>query len=116
MSNSFRAILGVIDHFSRMKIHMSQIYSTISIIRLLKWFIRKLKLYVRLVRIGWPQAKNEQIWEESENVVMNTGSSVIEEVPVFANLPIFLFFVVVLGAPWMLWKLASSTKRSQGLG
>lgn len=67
------------------------------------------------MRFGQSQAKNEQIWEESENAVMKTGGLVIEEVPVFANLPVFLFFVVILGAPWMLWKLASSIKRNQGL-
>lgn len=40
--SSFRAVLGVAEHFGRMKSHFAQIFSALAVVRTLRWLHRKL--------------------------------------------------------------------------
>ncbi len=46
--NSFRAVIGVADHFSRMRTQLAQIFSALAVVRTLRWLLRKLLVLLRL--------------------------------------------------------------------
>ncbi|XP_069464123.1 peroxisome biogenesis factor 13 isoform X2 [Ambystoma mexicanum] len=101
--NSFRAVLDVANHFSRLKIHFSKVFSVFALVRTLQYLYRRLQRLLGLRK----DCENEDLWTESagsvavlghENGVTNSAKS----------WPIFLFFAVILGGPYLIWKLLST--------
>ncbi|NWW35421.1 PEX13 protein, partial [Panurus biarmicus] len=101
--NSFRAVLDVANHFSRLKIHFTKVFSAFALVRTIKY------LYQRLQRLlGLRQScENEDLWAESEGKVARAG---LEDKMANSakSWPIFLFFAVILGGPYLIWKLLST--------
>lgn len=101
--NSFRAVLDVANHFSRLKIHFTKVFSAFALVRTIKF------LYMRLQRLLGlrKHSENEDLWVESEGTVASTRP---EERAVNSakSWPIVLFFAVVLGGPYLIWKLLST--------
>lgn len=91
VQNSVRAIVSVADQFSRLRLHLSA--SLLAILRNIRYYFRKLLI---LFRVNRPLS-NETIWEELSNGYSSTQES--------RHWPIVLFFAVVLGTPWLMWKL-----------
>ncbi|NWI73721.1 PEX13 protein, partial [Dryoscopus gambensis] len=101
--NSFRAVLDVANHFSRLKIHFTKVFSAFALVRTIKY------LYQRLQRLlGLRQSsENEDLWAESEGKVARAGLE--DKVANSAkSWPIFLFFAVIMGGPYLIWKLLST--------
>ncbi|XP_021383202.2 peroxisome biogenesis factor 13 [Lonchura striata] len=101
--NSFRAVLDVANHFSRLKIHFTKVFSAFALVRTIRY------LYQRLQRLlGLRQScENEDLWAESEGKVARAGLE--DKVANSAkSWPIFLFFAVLLGGPYLIWKLLST--------
>uniref|UniRef100_A0A8C9NLD8 Peroxisomal membrane protein PEX13 n=1 Tax=Serinus canaria TaxID=9135 RepID=A0A8C9NLD8_SERCA len=101
--NSFRAVLDVANHFSRLKIHFTKVFSALALVRTIRY------LYQRLQRLlGLRQGcDNEDLWAESEGKVARAGLE--DKVANSAkSWPIFLFFAVILGGPYLIWKLLST--------
>lgn len=105
--NSFRAVVGVADQFYRLKTHLSGILSALAIFRFLKYLYRKL---LRLLKFGvssieadsgdaWSIAKN---LSDSEKFVKENYSRNQ------TNWPLIMFLGVVLGGPYLLWKVLNS--------
>ncbi|XP_072437094.1 peroxisome biogenesis factor 13 isoform X1 [Chiloscyllium punctatum] len=99
--NSFRAVLDVANHFSRLRVHFTKVLSAFALIRTLKYMYRKLQRILGLRN----NSEIEDLWADSalvpagaEDKVPGSGKS----------WPIFLFFAVVLGGPYLIWKLLSS--------
>ncbi|ESN97686.1 hypothetical protein HELRODRAFT_114111 [Helobdella robusta] len=106
--NSFRAIIGMADQISRMRLHLSHIFSTLALFRVLRWIVRKVKYFLRRLRLGGEVAFNEQLWEDS---IRADGLKVIKDIGNSSGnptWPIFLFFAIVTGGPWLLWKFFNS--------
>ena len=102
--NSFRAVIGVADHFTRMKLHFSQIFSAMALLRTLKWLYHKLMVLLRMREGGL----KEDIWKEASSSAEITELSGKRK----ASWPILLFFGVVIGGPWIIWKILSSMSQS----
>ncbi|XP_041484019.1 peroxisomal membrane protein PEX13-like isoform X2 [Lytechinus variegatus] len=107
--NSFRAVLGVAEHFSRLKIHLAKIFSAIALFRFLRYIYRKL-----LVLLGLRTHEfAEEIWLEAESQAAEGAVSLMpsggkqKRAP---SWPIFMFFAVVVGGPYIIWKLLSSSE------
>ncbi|XP_068865018.1 peroxisome biogenesis factor 13 isoform X1 [Aphelocoma coerulescens] len=101
--NSFRAVLDVANHFSRLKIHFTKVFSAFALVRTIRY------LYQRLQRLlGLRQSsENEDLWAESEGKVARAGLE--DKVANSAkSWPIFLFFAVIMGGPYLIWKLLST--------
>ncbi len=112
MYNSFRAVIGVADHFSRMRMHFAQIFSALAVIRTIKWLYRKMLVLLRLREAG----VSEEVWASA-------ASSTLGEIGASggsgggrgkASWPVMLFFAVVLGGPWLIWRLLCSITKSSG--
>lgn len=101
--NSFRAVLDVANHFSRLKIHFTKVFSAFALVRTIRY------LYQRLQRLlGLRQSsENEDLWAESEGKVARAG---LEDKMANSakSWPIFLFFAVIMGGPYLIWKLLST--------
>ena len=109
--NSFRAILGVADQFSRVKTHITQIFSALAVIRTLRYLFRKLMVLLRLREKGLP----EDVWSAAAE---SSVKAVLSEQDLKSgggsSWPIFLFFAIIIGGPWLLWKLLSSVTGGSG--
>jgi peroxin-13 len=106
--NSFRAVVGVADQFYRLKAHLSSIISAFAIIRVLKYLYRRL---LRLLRLGAAYATatpSDNAWNKA-NAINDTERYVKETTKRGqTNWPLVMFFAVVFGGPWLIWRILSS--------
>ncbi|XP_072907163.1 peroxisome biogenesis factor 13 [Hemitrygon akajei] len=101
--NSFRAVLDVANHFSRLRVHFTKVLSAFALIRTLKYLYRKLQRLLGLRN----NSDVEELWAESAGSVLPAGAE--DKLPGSGkSWPIFMFFAVVLGGPYLIWKLLSS--------
>ncbi|XP_035982054.1 peroxisome biogenesis factor 13 isoform X1 [Fundulus heteroclitus] len=111
--NSFRAVLDVANHLTRLRAHLTRVLSAFALVRTLRYLYRRLK---RLLGRG-TEADVEDLWADSTSDALAAASSGgygagAEEQGV-KSWPILLFFAVVLGGPYLIWKLLSSTAGSE---
>lgn len=109
--NSFRAVLDVANHLTRLRAHFTRVLSAFALVRTLRYLYRRLK---RLLGQG---SDVEDLWADSTSEALATSSSRgngarMEDQSV-KSWPIFLFFAVVLGGPYLIWKLLSSSSGSE---
>ena len=111
--NSFRAVIGVADHFSRMRTHFAQIFSAFAVIKTLRWLYRRLLVLLRL-REGGLQ---EDVWTAATQAAGEAASGAAAagaDPKSRANWPLMLFFAVIIGGPYLIWKFLSSISGSSG--
>ncbi|KFV80782.1 Peroxisomal membrane protein PEX13, partial [Struthio camelus australis] len=101
--NSFRAVLDVANHFSRLKIHFTKVFSAFALVRTIRYLYQRLQRLLGLRK----SSENEDLWAESEGTVARAG---VEDKAASSakSWPIFLFFAVILGGPYLIWKLLST--------
>ncbi|KAJ6667034.1 hypothetical protein lerEdw1_019037 [Lerista edwardsae] len=101
--NSFRAVLDVANHFSRLKIHFTKVFSAFALVRTIRYLYQRLQRLLGLRK----SSENEDVWAESKGTVALAGPE--DRASNSAkSWPIFLFFAVVLGGPYLIWKLLST--------
>lgn len=101
--NSFRAVLDVANHFSRLRVHFTKVLSAVALIRTFKYMCRKLQRLLGLRNYS----EVEDLWADSAGSVVPPGAE--DKIPGSGkSWPIFLFFAVVLGGPYVIWRLLSS--------
>ncbi|KAK5853661.1 hypothetical protein PBY51_014795 [Eleginops maclovinus] len=111
--NSFRAVLDVANHLTRLRSHLTRVLSAFALVRTLRYFYRRLQ---RLVGRR-SDVEVDDLWADSASDALATSASRgdgagIEGQPV-KSWPILLFFAVVLGGPYLIWKLLSSDPGSE---
>ena len=100
--SSFRAVLGVADHFSRLRDNLVHIVGSNFLIKWLQSVIRKIMVLVGLRS----SASVEEVWNEMTSMVSETATQ--KQGRVWRSWPLLLFFGVVLGTPWVIWRFLSS--------
>ncbi|XP_070834521.1 peroxisome biogenesis factor 13 [Chaetodon trifascialis] len=111
--NSFRAVLDVANHLTRLRAHLTRVLSAFALVRTLRYFYRRL---LRLLgrRSG---SEVEDLWADSASDALATSASggygAGMEDQTVKSWPIFLFFAVILGGPYLIWKLLSSSPDSE---
>ncbi|XP_077670107.1 peroxisome biogenesis factor 13 isoform X2 [Eretmochelys imbricata] len=101
--NSFRAVLDVANHFSRLKIHFTKVFSAFALVRTIRYLYKRLQRLLGLRK----SSENEDLWAESEGTVARIGPE-DRAANSAKSWPIFLFFAVILGGPYLIWKLLST--------
>ena len=110
--NSFNAVIGVADHFSRLKQHLGKMISALAIIRTLKWLCRRLLVLLRLRQsVGLDEELWTQATAEAGAATWLLEGSVQGKT---SRWPIVLFFAVVFGGPWLVWKLLAAFAHGSG--
>ncbi|KAM9355010.1 peroxisomal membrane protein PEX13-like [Pholidichthys leucotaenia] len=104
LHNGFRAVLDVVNHMTRLRVQLSRVLSTFALVRTLRYLYQWLQRL--LGRRLDPEV--EALWGNTSESVAPDGSKGVEEQPV-KSWPILLFFAVVLGVPYLIWKLSSSS-------
>lgn len=102
----FRAILGVAQHFTRLRNYVFGIISAIALLHRLRYWLRKLLRLLRLRR-NVERQQEEEVWEES---ALEQDRSLWLAASTSQNRiwPAVLFFSIVFGVPWLLWRLLSA--------
>ncbi|UYV74214.1 PEX13 [Cordylochernes scorpioides] len=93
---SFRAVLGVADHFSRLRSHLAQLLSTLAVLRTMRWLLRKALYILGLVKSN---PSLEQAWEQANGQAQALARKHK------STWPILIFFSAVLGFPWLIWRM-----------
>ncbi|XP_037639102.1 peroxisome biogenesis factor 13 [Sebastes umbrosus] len=108
--NSFRAVLDVANHLTRLRSHFTRVFSAFALVRTLRYLYRRLQ---RLLGRR-SDAEVDDLWADSASDALATrgDGAGVEGQPV-KSWPIFLFFAVVLGGPYLIWKLLSSSSDSE---
>ena len=101
--NSFRAVVGVADQFYRLKTNLSNMISAFAIFRALKY------LYYKLLRILRLQTANrsDDVWKKVSTLT-DAEIMIKDASRPQTNWPLVMFFAVVVGGPWLIWKILSS--------
>ena len=100
--SSFRAVLGVADHFSRLRENLVQMVGENFLIKWLQSVFRKIMVLIGLRS----SASVEEVWNEMRS--MTRDSTRQSQSRVWKSWPLLLFFGVVLGTPWLIWRFLSS--------
>lgn len=98
--NSFRAILGVADQFTRLKTHFSHIFTTLAAVKFLRWLYRRILVFLRLKPANYAQARAEVAWSDAQSWEQLAGSG-----GGGGGWSTLLFFLVVIGGPYLIYKL-----------
>lgn len=106
--NSFRAVLGVADHFSRLKQQLIQVFSAAAVVRMLIYMYRRFLVLLRLK----PAAHAEEAWSHAMGDTLGSTAAGGPSNPKKTSWPIFMFFGIVMGGPWVIWKLISAFSSS----
>ena len=106
--NSFRAVIGVADNFTRLKAHFASIFSAFAALRALKWLYRKLLVLLRLREAGI----DEDLWNSAAAATLS-GAEALPGKPK-SNWPVWFFFIVVIAGPYLIWRLLSSLTGDSG--
>ena len=93
--SSFRAVLGVADQFSLLKQHIINTLGALTVFRAIRYVFRKLLVLLRLRK---PSSAEDELWSEAAK------SATESNVKATRSWPIVMFFAVVLGTPWLIWK------------
>ena len=106
--NSFRAVIGVADNFSRMKMQFAQIFSAFALFRTLRYVYRK---FLELVRLR-PRGFAEDAWTEAGDAVQVSQASGPGGGK--SSWPVLMFFAIIMGGPWLIWKFLSKAFGQMG--
>ncbi|CAJ1066918.1 peroxisome biogenesis factor 13 [Xyrichtys novacula] len=101
--NSFRAVLDVANHLTRLRAHLTRVLSAFALVRTLRYLYRRLQ---RLLGRR-SDAEVEDLWADSASDALTAARGAEDQTP--KSWPIFLFFAVVMGGPYLIWKLLSSS-------
>ncbi|XP_062502917.1 peroxisomal membrane protein PEX13-like [Corticium candelabrum] len=107
--HSFRAVLGVADHFSRLKSHLWKILSAMTVLKTLHCMVNKV--------LGWlkfrQSTSGEDLWQQAAGVNETSISvTALDDGP--RSWPFVVFLIVAVGGPWVLWRfVCKSLSESQ---
>ncbi len=116
--NSFRAVLDVANHFSRLRVHFTKVLSAFALVRTLRYLYRRLQRLLGLRQ----DSEVDDLWADSaaSSMASASGTRGAEMDDPRANSvkswPIFLFLAVVLGGPYLIWKLLRSAEGPEDNG
>lgn len=112
--NSFRAVLDVANHMTRLRAHLTRVLSAFALVRTLRY------LYRRLQRLLGRRLEVEDLWADSASEALATrpaaGADTAMGDQSVKSWPIFLFFAVVMGGPYLIWKLLSASPGTEDSG
>lgn len=103
--NSFRAVVGVADQFYRLKTHLTSIISGLAILKILRKLVRKILRFLRL-RAAEQIELDDTAWNVANR--FSEAENLVKEGRRQTNWPLIMFFGVVFGGPWLIWKILSS--------
>lgn len=103
--SSFQAVLGVAEHFTKMKLQISQVFSAVAAFRFIKYLYAKF-LYLFGLATNNPRF-GESVWK-SVSGEPGMGSLSEQDIKQPVRWPIIMYMGLVFAAPYIIWKLLGS--------
>ncbi|XP_007242562.3 peroxisome biogenesis factor 13 [Astyanax mexicanus] len=112
--NSFRAVLDVANHFSRLRVHFTKVLSAFALVRTLRYLYRRMQRILGLR----PDLEAEDLWADNLVLAAGTRGPGLDDskANTVKSWPIFLFLAVVFGGPYLIWKLLRSEEGTEDSG
>jgi len=104
--SSFQAVLGVAEHFTKMKLQVSQVFSALSAFRAIKYLYAKF-LYLFGLATSNPQF-GESVWQTVTGPGSGGGALSEQDIKQPVRWPIIMYMGLVFAAPYIIWKLLGS--------
>lgn len=105
LHNGFRAVLEVVNHVTRLRVHLTRVLSKFALVRTLHYLYRLAqKLLGRRL-----DPEVEALWTNPSEAPGTSASREMDDQTV-KSWPILMFFALVLGVPYLIWKLSSSAE------
>jgi len=104
--SSFQAVLGVAEHFTKMKLQVSQVFSAVAAFRFIKYLYAKF-LYLFGLATNNPQF-GESVWKSVTGGPVSGGSLSEQDIKQPVRWPIIMYMGLVFSAPYIIWKLLGS--------
>ncbi|CAO4364887.1 unnamed protein product [Caenorhabditis nigoni] len=102
--SSFRAVIGVVEQFGRLKTQLSSVVVSLALFRWVYKFWRWLLVMLKLKPANYASAA-EMAWGSSQLYATDVLGST--RTPATVNWPAALFWVVAIGGPWLIYKCVS---------
>ncbi|KAJ7391163.1 Peroxisomal membrane protein PAS20 [Desmophyllum pertusum] len=99
MHNTFLAVLGMADHFSRLRGQLVSALGAFTLFKAIRFIFRKVRA---LLGFAQNEALEEELWNKATTAVVSSSEGGDSKKP--RSWPILLFFAVVLGTPLIIWK------------
>lgn len=111
MHNTFLAVLSMADHFSRLRAHVVSVLGAFTLFKAIRYVFRKIRA---LLGFAQNQVLEEELWDKATSAVVPSSSRGGSDSKKPISWPILLFFGVVLGTPFIIWKLLQSFINDEG--
>ncbi|KAF0300259.1 Peroxisomal membrane protein PEX13 [Amphibalanus amphitrite] len=99
--SSFRAVVGVAEQMGRMRLHLAELLSALSIARTLRWIVNFLRRW-----LGYPELEGANAaWRESAGAVQAAGGAAGGSGRGASRWPVLVYLATVLGAPYLIFRL-----------
>ncbi|CAG2194145.1 PEX13 [Mytilus edulis] len=106
--NSFRAVVGVADNFSRLKHQLSSVFSAFALFKFIRYLYRKVLVLLRLR----PNMETDEAWSQAAaSAIPLAGDG---DSPKKSTWPIMMFLAIIMGGPYLIWRLISSVTQTPG--
>eukprot|EP00092_Neocalanus_flemingeri_P008508 GFUD01009165.1.p1 GENE.GFUD01009165.1~~GFUD01009165.1.p1 ORF type:complete len:381 (+),score=94.95 GFUD01009165.1:51-1193(+) len=104
--SSFQAVLGVAEHFTKMKLQVSQVFSAVAAFRFIKYLYAKF-LYLFGLATNNPRF-GESVWQSVNSGPGSGGVLSEQDIKQPVRWPIIMYMGLVFAAPYIIWKLLGS--------
>ena len=108
--NSFRAVIGVADNFSRLRHQLSSVFSAFALFKLIRYLYRRVLVLLRLR----PSMETNEAWSQAAESLLPSSAG-DGSAPKKSTWPIMLFFTIIMGGPYLIWRLISRVTPTQGI-
>ena len=109
LASSFRAVLGVAEHFSRLRVQIGSIITGFAIFRRFRKYIYNMMVFIGVLRGETISEIEEHAWQQSSKVEQLANENTLTPELISANSkstwPIIAFFAVALGTPYVVYNV-----------
>ena len=114
-------MVGVADHFSKLKAHLVSLLSTLSLLKLFKWILDQILTLLRLKKrrrdaglqnqasADWSRDFADADVAPSSDAPASSTDGVVSATSSPSHWPVVAFFGIAVGVPYLLWKSVTSS-------
>ena len=114
-------MVGVADHFSKLKAHLVSLLSTLSLLKLFKWILDQILTLLRLKKrrrdaglqnqasADWSKDFSDADVAPSSAATASSTDGVVSATSSPSHWPVVAFFGIAVGVPYLLWKSVTSS-------
>lgn len=103
LHNSFRAVVGVADQFSRLKMQLTQVAASFAAFRFIRWLYRRILVLLRLRQAGLSEDAWINAWKKSAAEAQDKFPSQQK-----SSWPLIVFMAITFGGPYLIWRMISN--------